>query len=74
MEIEPIGRSGHSMLSYKNHLIVFGGLGEVVHEKNDLISFDFETKLWKIAEGMSIRRKNERYDNLSLKTNLMSKL
>jgi len=44
IEIEPTGRSGHSMINYKNNLIVFGGLGEIVHEKNDLIIFDFKSK------------------------------
>ena len=51
LDIEPIGRSGHSMINYKGKLLIFGGLGEVVHEKNDLICFDFDKKEWKITEG-----------------------
>ena len=55
----PTARIGHSMVYYKEQLILFGGMEEIAHEKNDLLLFDFKVNEWKIIELVSIFRKNE---------------
>lgn len=40
----PSGRSGHSMLFYKDSLVIFGGKAGNMNEANDLWRFDLEGK------------------------------
>ena len=38
---------GHSMVLYEDNLIIFGGIGEMIHEKNDLVIHNLIKKSWK---------------------------
>ena len=38
------------MINHQKKLIVFGGILDVTHEKNDILVFDTETNSWDIAE------------------------
>ena len=35
-DFNPIARNGHSMCVYKNNFILFGGIRELTHERNDV--------------------------------------
>ena len=39
-------RCGHLCVSYKNYIIVFGGIHDIAHEKNDLFCFNIEKNEW----------------------------
>lgn len=36
----PDSRYGHSIINYKGKLIIFGGIHNVTHEKNDMILYN----------------------------------
>ena len=38
------------MINYKNLLIIFGGILDITHEKNDITVFNLDTVSWNIAE------------------------
>ena len=57
------------MVVFKERVVVFGGMEEIAHEKNDLLVFDFSVNEWKIIELVSISRKNEDLINKSLVKN-----
>ena len=44
----PISRSGHSTGLFKNYIIIFGGIHELIHEMNDLHLYDTERKAWSV--------------------------
>jgi hypothetical protein len=39
-------RSGHSMFSYKDKIVIFGGMHNAMHELNDLVVFNPENNQW----------------------------
>jgi hypothetical protein len=43
-DYSPKHRSGHSTCVFGNKMYIFGGIIELTHELNDLVTFDFETK------------------------------
>ena len=44
----PISRSGHSTGVFKNYIIIFGGIHELIHEMCDLHLYDVERKTWSV--------------------------
>ena len=42
----PVSRSGHSTGVFKNYIIIFGGIHELIQELNDLHLYDIEKKTW----------------------------
>lgn len=36
----PEERNGHSLTNYGDKLVLFGGIHDITHEKNDLVVFD----------------------------------
>jgi hypothetical protein len=40
-------RSGHIAVMYKENMLVFGGITSVTHERDDLLSYSFETGEWR---------------------------
>jgi hypothetical protein len=49
-ETEPSGRSGHSIIHFKGHIVLFGGIFEITNELNDIFIFNLATKVWKVVE------------------------
>jgi N-acetylneuraminic acid mutarotase len=45
-EDAPLSRSGHSACTFKNFMIVFGGIHELTQELNDMLAYDFNNKQW----------------------------
>lgn len=43
----PEGRRGHSMISYKEYIFLFGGIQDVTKEKNDVHIYSPSTSEWK---------------------------
>ena len=43
-------RNGHSLIAYKNNIILFGGIHDVTHEKNDILVFDISKNTWSVLE------------------------
>jgi hypothetical protein len=41
------------MVCYNNFIILFGGIHDITHEKNDVYSFDSEKLVWHILEANS---------------------
>lgn len=37
-------------MSYKSKLILFGGIHDITHEKNDMYVFDLASKKWKVGK------------------------
>lgn len=37
-------RNGHSLINYKDNLIIFGGIHDITHEKNDMFVFEPHNK------------------------------
>ncbi|CAK56009.1 unnamed protein product (macronuclear) [Paramecium tetraurelia] len=50
-------RSGHSLISYQNKLILFGGIHDVTWELDDLHSFNVDIQKWKTINADTSRRK-----------------
>ena len=46
------------MISYEKMLVIFGGIHELTHEKNDINIFHIEAKKWILAESETKLRKN----------------
>lgn len=44
--LPPLARSGHSMLTYRGKLVVFGGMQQVLQEMSDLSLFDPRYRSW----------------------------
>lgn len=42
-------RNGHSLLTYKDKLLLFGGIHDITHEKNDMYIFNTRTKKWVVG-------------------------
>jgi hypothetical protein len=42
----PIERSGASLVSYKDYLVLFGGIFELTKELGDCYAFDIKSKIW----------------------------
>jgi N-acetylneuraminic acid mutarotase len=56
-DVIPKARSGHSMSVCGHKIIVFGGIHDVAHEKDDLFMFDCDTKKWAQLETDSNLKK-----------------
>ncbi len=41
------------MVCYNNFIILFGGIHDITHEKNDVYRFDSEKLVWQILEANS---------------------
>ena len=54
-------RSGHSMLVYQDKILLFGGIHDIAHEKNDILVFNCKEERWARIEENSTKRP----DNLS---------
>ncbi|CAD8149025.1 unnamed protein product [Paramecium pentaurelia] len=52
----PMSRSGHSLISYQNNLILFGGIHDVTWELDDLHCFNLDLKEWKTINFDTSRR------------------
>lgn len=74
-EFTPEPRSGHIFVNYKDKLILFGGIHDIAHEKNDILFFDLEKGLWKkieedstkyLVEKMGIKEKKIKKVNMEL--------
>ncbi|CAK90880.1 unnamed protein product (macronuclear) [Paramecium tetraurelia] len=55
----PMSRSGHSLISYQNNLIVFGGIHDVTWELDDLHCFNLDLKEWRTINSDSSRRQEQ---------------
>lgn len=47
----PTGRSGHSAVVYKDTMIVFGGLKDLIKETNDMYTLDLTTHSWNMIQN-----------------------
>ena len=56
-DFTPIARNGHSMIVHNNSFILFGGIRELTHERNDIWKFDTQTNKWSQLEQASSTRK-----------------
>jgi len=45
-DTQPLQRSGHSAVLYKDFMVVFGGIFEITKELNDLMLFDLKNLRW----------------------------
>lgn len=43
----PDKRAGHTLTAFKNSILLFGGIQNITHEKDDVFIFDITTNLWK---------------------------
>lgn len=46
----PLIRKGHTLTSFKNKIILFGGFHDLTHELDDLYYFDFFTLTWILVD------------------------
>lgn len=72
-EFKPEPRSGHIFVNYKDKLVLFGGIHDIAHEKNDILFFDLEKGIWKkieedstkfLVEKMSVNEKKIKKVNM----------
>jgi len=48
----PPPRNGHTSVVYKNEgLLIFGGIQDITHERDDILYFSFAQKQWKILDN-----------------------
>ncbi|CAD8052466.1 unnamed protein product [Paramecium sonneborni] len=52
----PMSRSGHSLISYQNKLVIFGGIHDVTWELDDLHYFNLDIQEWKTINFDTSRR------------------
>ena len=50
-------RNGHSIIIYNDYLVLFGGIKELTHERNDVWIYKTKEKAWKVQEELSSTRK-----------------
>lgn len=50
-------RSGHSINSWGNKLILFGGIHDITWELDDLYAFNVASQEWELIDEDSSRRK-----------------
>ncbi|CAD8133827.1 unnamed protein product [Paramecium octaurelia] len=53
----PMTRSGHSLISYQNELVLFGGIHDITWELDDLYKFQINLQEWKMINKDTSRRK-----------------
>jgi hypothetical protein len=46
----PPGRSGHTLVCFKNCLILYGGILEITKESEDMYIFHLSTSTWKMID------------------------
>jgi len=58
----PEPRNGHTLTTFENTLVLFGGIHDITHEKNDVFLFNIEFKNWSLAEGETVISKSIQND------------
>lgn len=56
---KPESRNGHSLLVFEDQIILFGGIHDVTHEKNDLITIGFGETEWKVVDSDTSHKKED---------------
>lgn len=46
----PSGRTGHSLMKFKNYIIQFGGILEITKESDEIYVYNIPTKEWKLID------------------------
>lgn len=52
----PVSRAGHTLTAYNNKLVLFGGIQNITHEKDDIFVFDVVTQKWKLIDNGDTRQ------------------
>ena len=47
----PSGRTGHSLIKYKDYIIQFGGILEITKESEDIYVYNIKKKEWKFVDA-----------------------
>ncbi|EGR29299.1 kelch motif family protein, putative [Ichthyophthirius multifiliis] len=65
--IQPETRNGHILINFKDNLIIFGGIHDITHEKNDLYVFAPHNKQWHIIDDdiSHIQKREDENNNTS---------
>ncbi|KAL4492534.1 hypothetical protein ABPG72_007647 [Tetrahymena utriculariae] len=63
-DIVPETRNGHSLLTYKDKLILFGGIHDITHEKNDMFVFNVRNKKWSIIDENTSHNQSSLNDDI----------
>lgn len=59
-EIQPKPRSGHSLITYKDKLVLFGGKTANIHETNELWAFDVNKNQFEIKHDTLLEQYSEK--------------
>ncbi|EGR28436.1 kelch motif family protein, putative [Ichthyophthirius multifiliis] len=72
-QIQPETRNGHSLINYKDNLIVFGGIHDITHEKNDMYVFSPNDKQWHIIDDDTSHQQKKEQDSIIQSSNVLEK-
>lgn len=65
-ENAPFERSGHTAAVVGNNMLIFGGILEITREVNDMYSFDFGAKKWKIIFKEALKQRSNSMTNMNM--------
>ena len=47
----PPGRTGHTLIKYRDYIIQFGGILEITKESDEIYVYNIKTKEWKLVDA-----------------------